>query len=83
MGASGDNGEFIVEFRIDLNTSLKDKFHIYKRSFTILFIMKNIMWLHKTILLQGKKRKPIAAIFAVQNYQVASYTADFTNRRRL
>ena len=26
-----------------------------------------------TILLHGKKRKPVAAIFEVQNYQVASY----------
>ena len=36
-----------------------------------------------TILLHGKKRKPVAAIFEVQNYQVALYTANFTNKPRL
>ena len=42
-GPSGDHREVIVQFRIDLNISLKDKFHIYKRSCTILFILRNIM----------------------------------------
>lgn len=41
--AGGGHRKFIVEFRIDLNTSLKDKLHIYKRSCTMLFIIRNIV----------------------------------------